>query len=219
MAGDLSIPDSIIDYLRAVSVREHPVMRRLQEDTAKLPNATMQISPEHAQFMQLLVETMRAERTIEVGVFRGYSALAVALALPKWGRVVACDINEEYASAARRYWEEAGVAEKIDLRLRPGLETLHEMIGTGEQGRYDFAFIDADKTNYQNYYECCLRLLRPGGVIMVDNVLWSGRVADDSDQTADTVALRAFNEKLRDDSRVSISMLTLDDGVTLALKR
>jgi predicted O-methyltransferase YrrM len=219
MAGDLSIPDRILDYLRAVSVREHPVMRRLQEETAKLPNATMQISPEHAQFMALLVELIRAERTLEVGVFRGYSALAVALALPESGRVVACDINEEYTSAARRYWREAGVEQKIDLRLRPALETLRSMIRNGEQGRYDFAFIDADKPNYQNYFDCCLELMRTGGLIMVDNVLWSGRVADESDQTADTVALRAFNEKLRDDPRVSISMLTLDDGTTLAVKR
>ena len=219
MAGDLSIPDAIIGYLRVASLREHSVMRRMREDIATHPHATMQISPEHAQFMAFLIELMGAERTIEVGVFMGYSALAVALALPPHGRVVACDVSEEYTSKARRYWKDAGVEDRIDLRLRPALDTLKDMLGAGERGRYDFAFIDADKPNYVNYYECCLELLRPGGVIMADNVLWSGRVADASDQSADTAALRAFNQKLRKDKRVSISMLTLDDGVTLAFKR
>jgi predicted O-methyltransferase YrrM len=219
MAGDLSIPDAIIDYLRGVSLREHPVMRRLHEETARHPHATMQISPEHAQFMAFLVELIRAERAIEVGVFMGYSALAVAFALPPHGRLVACDVSEEYTSVARRYWKEAGVEDRIDLRLRPALDTLRDMLRAGEHGRYDFAFIDADKPNYVNYYECCLELLRPGGVIMADNVLWSGRVADASDKSADTAALRAFNQMLQIDERVSISMLTLDDGVTLALKR
>lgn len=219
MAGDLSIPDAITDYVRVMSLREHPVLRRLREETAAHPHATMEISPEHGQFMAFLVELLRAERTIEVGVFRGYSALAVALALPPFGRVVACDVSEEYTSAARRYWTEAGVEARIDLRIGPALDTLRAMLSAGEQGRYDFAFIDADKPNYENYYECCLELLRRGGVIMADNVLWSGRVADDSDQTPDTRSLRAFNQKLLSDSRVSVSMLTLDDGVTLALKR
>ncbi|MBV8847723.1 MAG: class I SAM-dependent methyltransferase [Bryobacterales bacterium] len=219
MAGDLSIPDAIIDYVRAVSPPEHPVLRRLHEETSRHPRGTMQISPEHGQFMAFLVQLIRAERTIEIGVFTGYSAMAVALALPEAGRVVACDISEEYTSVARRYWKDAGVEKKIDLRLKPALETLQAMIASGERGRYDFAFIDADKPNYWNYYECCLELLRRGGVIMVDNTLWSGRVADPSDQTEDTVALRGFNERLRDDSRVTVSMLTLDDGVTLALKR
>jgi caffeoyl-CoA O-methyltransferase len=219
MAGDLSIPDTILDYLRVASLREPPVLRRLREETASHPRANMQISAEHAQFMAFLVELIRAERTIEIGVFTGYSALAVALALPPSGRVVACDVSEEYTSVARRYWKEAGVENRIDLRLMPAIETLHRMIETDERGRYDFAFIDADKPNYENYYECCLELLRPGGVIMADNVLWSGRVADPSDQTADTVALRSFNEKLLADSRVTISMLPLDDGITLALKR
>jgi predicted O-methyltransferase YrrM len=219
MAGDLSIPDTILHYLQANSLREHPVLVRLREETAGHARATMQISAEHGQFMAFLVELIRAERTIEIGVFTGYSALSVALALPPWGRVVACDVSEEYTSIARRYWKEAGVEDRIDLRLRPAMETLRGMIATGERGRYDFAFIDADKPNYENYYECCLELLRPGGVIMADNVLWSGRVADASDQTADTIALRAFNEKLLGDSRVSLSMLPLDDGITLALKR
>ena len=219
MAGDLSIPDTILHYLQANSLREHAVLARLREETAGHARATMQISAEHGQFMAFLVELIRAERTIEIGVFTGYSALSVALALPPWGRVVACDVSEEYTSIARRYWKEAGVEDRIDLRLRPAMETLRGMIETGERGRYDFAFIDADKPNYENYYECCLELLRPGGVIMADNVLWSGRVADASDQTADTIALRAFNEKLLGDSRVSLSMLPLDDGITLALKR
>jgi predicted O-methyltransferase YrrM len=219
MAGDLCIPDAILEYLRTSSLREHPVLRRLREETASHPRATMQISAEHGQFMAFLIELMRAERTIEIGVFTGYSALATALALPPHGRVVACDVSEEYTSIARRYWKDAGVEDRIELRLQPALETLREMLAAGEHGRYDFAFIDADKPNYENYYECCLELLRPGGVTMADNVLWSGRVADRSDRTADTIALRAFNEKLLSDSRVSISMLTVDDGFTLALKR
>jgi len=219
MAGDLSIPSEILAYLRSVSVREHPVMRRLREETANHPRANFQIPPEHAQFMSWLIELIGAKRTIEIGVYTGYSSLAVALALPEDGRMIACDIDEQYTAVARRSWKEAGVDLKIDLRLQPALITLRELLGAGQRGEFDFAFIDADKTNYQNYYECCLELIRPGGVIMADNVLWSGRVADSADLTPDTVALRAFNEKLAKDPRIALSMLPLGDGVTLARKR
>jgi predicted O-methyltransferase YrrM len=219
MAGELLFPEHLHQYLIANSLREAPLLRRLREETAALPRASMQITPEHGQFMALIVQLMGARRAIEVGVFTGYSALVVALALPDDGKIVACDVNRDYAAIARRYWKEAGVDHKIDLRLNPALDTLRGMLAAGEQGRYDFAFIDADKTNYGGYYECALELIRPGGLIMIDNVLWSGRVADESVNDADTVALRALNRKLLADARVSLSMLPLSDGVTLALKR
>lgn len=219
MAGKLLLPESIHDYLTSVSLREPPILRRLREETASHPRATMQITPEQGQFMALLAQLMGARTALEVGVFTGYSSLAVALALPADGRIVACDISEEYTAVARRYWREAGVDHMIDLHLRPALETLHELLATPDRGRFDLAFIDADKTNYEGYYECALELLRPGGLILVDNVLWSGRVADPQEKDADTVALRAFNHKLHADSRVTLSMLPLGDGVTLALKR
>jgi len=219
MAGDLSIPQPILDYLHRNSIREPEVLRRLREETARHPRANMQIPQEHGQFMAWLVELLGATKTIEIGVFTGYSSLWVALALPPEGRIVACDVNEEFMYVARRYWKEAGVDHKIDLRLQPALKTLRELLAKGEHGKFDFAFIDADKPNYENYYECCLDLLRPGGVVMADNVLWSGRVADASNQEPDTIALRAFNMKLFKDERVSLSMLPLGDGVTLARKR
>jgi caffeoyl-CoA O-methyltransferase len=162
---------------------------------------------------------MSARNTVEIGVFTGYSSLAVALALPEDGKIVACDINQEYTSIARQYWREAGVEHKIDLRLKPALETLDGLIKEGRRGTFDFAFIDADKSNYGNYYERCLDLLRPGGLIMADNVIWSGRVCDPADQTADTEALRIFNKKVGADERVTMSMLPVGDGIILALKR
>jgi predicted O-methyltransferase YrrM len=219
MARGPFFPEDISDYLLSVSLREPAVLRRLREETATLSNKQLQIPPEHGQFMALLIQLMGAQRTLEVGVFTGYSSLAVALALPPDGRIVACDVSEEFTSVARRYWREAGVDHMIDLRIRPAMETLTELMAQGQRGRFDFAFIDADKTNYEGYYECALELLRPGGLIMVDNVLWSGRVLDETDQTPDTVALRAFNKKLLGDSRVTLSMIPLGDGVTLALKR
>ena len=219
MAGDLLFPARIQEYLIANSLREPPVLRRLREETAAHPRARMQISPEHGQFMALLIQLMGAQRTLEVGVFTGYSSLAVALALPSDGRIVACDISEEYTAVARRYWKGAGVDHMIDLRLRPALETLRALIAEGHESRFDFAFIDADKTSYEAYYECALRLVRPGGLIMVDNVLWSGRVVDADDRRPDTVAVRAFNKKLLADSRVTLSMIPVGDGITLALKR
>jgi predicted O-methyltransferase YrrM len=219
MARGLFFPEEISDYLLSVSLREPPILRRLREETVGHSQVRFQISPEQGQYMALLIQLMGARRTIEVGVFTGYSSLAVALALPADGSIVACDISEEFTFTARRYWREAGVDHMIDLRLKPALETLTGLLAQGQRGHFDFVFIDADKTNYEGYYECALELLRPGGLIMVDNVLWSGRVLDPSDQTADTVALRAFNKKLHADSRVSLSMIPLGDGVTLALKR
>jgi predicted O-methyltransferase YrrM len=219
VAGDLLFPEHIYQYLLANSLREPPILKKLRDETASLPNATMQINPDQGQFMALMVQLMGARRTLEVGVFTGYSALAVALALPADGRVVACDISEEYTAVARRFWKEAGVDDRIDLRIAPAIETLRALLSQGQQGRFDFAFIDADKSSYDSYYESALELLRPGGLIMVDNVLWSGRVADDADQDPNTVAIRAFNRKLHADSRVALSMLPLGDGVTLALKR
>jgi len=219
MAGKTLFPEDIHQYLVSASVREPEILRKLREETAAHPRAMMQITPEQGQFMGLLMQLMEAHDTIEVGVFTGYSSLAVALALPADGHIVACDVSQEFTSIARRYWREAGVDNMIDLQLRPALETLHQMLLDGRHGHFDFAFIDADKTNYEGYYECALQLLRPGGLIMVDNVLWSGRVADPKENDVDTVAIRAFNQKLLTDSRVSISMLPLGDGVTLALKR
>ncbi|MBI3280166.1 MAG: class I SAM-dependent methyltransferase [Acidobacteria bacterium] len=206
-------------YLRSVTLREPDVLRRLREETAPLPLGRMQISPEQGQFMRLLVEHTGAQRTLELGVFTGYSALSVALALPDGGRVIACDISEEWTTIARRYWKEAGVAHKIDLHLRPGLETLSELIARGQAGSFDMAFIDADKENYQVYYERALQLLRPRGLILVDNVLWHGRVIDAASDDEETEAIRRFNAKLLGDERISLSMLPVGDGLTLALKR
>ncbi len=214
----LSLDDGLYRYLVDVSVRETPLQRRLREETAKLEMARMQIAPEQGQFMALLVALMGARRTLEVGVFTGYSALSVAAALPEDGRVVACDVNEEWTSLARRYWKEAGVEEKIDLRLGPAAETLGSLIEGGERGNFDFAFIDADKENYGRYFELCLDLVRPGGLIAVDNTLWSGNVIDSADQSNDTKSIRAFNEALRNDSRIRLSLVPIGDGLTLALK-
>ena len=215
----LMMPEKIHDYLLAVSLREPPLLRRLREETGALPNSQMQIAPEYGQFMALLVQLLGARRTLEVGVFTGYSSLAVALALPPDGRMIACDVSEQYTSVARRYWKEAGVDHMIDLRLRPAMETLRELMAEGQRGTFDFMFVDADKTSYEGYYECALELLRPGGIVMIDNVLWSGRVCDEVDQTPDSRALRAFNKKMLGDTRVTMSMLPLGDGVTVALKR
>lgn len=206
-------------YLLEHSLREAPLLRGLREETAAMPRAGMQIAPEQGQFMALLVRLLGARRTLEVGVFTGYSALAVALALPAEGRIVACDVSEEWTAVARRYWQRAGVAAKIDLRLAPALATLDALLAAGEEGAFDFAFIDADKANYRGYYERCLRLVRRGGLVALDNTLWSGRVADPADATEDTRALRELNDALHRDERVDLSLLPLGDGLTLALKR
>ncbi len=207
------------EYIRSVTLREPEILRRLREETARYPNPNLQISAEQGQFMALLMHLIGARRTIEIGVFTGYSALAVALALPDDGQVIACDINKDWTSVARRYWREAGVEHKVDLRLGPALATLNGLIASGETGQFDFVFIDADKTNYGNYYERALVLLRPGGLIVVDNVLWYGRVIDASFDDPDTRAIREFNRQIRDDGRVWLSMLALRDGLTLACKK
>ena len=217
--GDLIITEELWEYMRRVTLREPDVLRRLREETANHPMVQMQISPEQGQFMALLMHLIGARRTIEVGVYTGYSSLSVALALPDDGRIIACDVNEEWTSIARRYWNAAGVEHKIDLRLRPALETLDGLIATGQGGRFDFMFIDADKTNYAHYYERALVLVRPGGLIAIDNVLWSAKVLDESVNDEDTKALRAFNEKLHGDERVWLTMLAVRDGLTLACRK
>ncbi len=215
----LGLDNQLYDYLLSVSLREPDILRQLREETASYPMARMQISPEQGQFMALLVQLLGATKTLEVGVFTGYSSLCVALALPPNGKIVACDVSEEYTAIARRYWQAAGVADKIDLRLAPALETLDELLAAGQAESFDFAFIDADKGNYEGYYERALQLIRPGGLIAIDNVLWSGRVADPQEQGNNTQALRALNEKLHDDERITLSMVPIADGLTLALKR
>jgi caffeoyl-CoA O-methyltransferase len=215
----LNLNSATYRYLLDVSLREPEPLRRLRDETDAMSDARMQISPEQGQFMALLVELMGARRAIEVGVFTGYSALAVALALPDQGRMVACDINADWTARARRHWRKAGVDGKIDLRLAPALDTLDGLLAEGQAETYDFAFIDADKGNYIPYYERLLRLLRPGGLIAVDNVLWDGAVTDPVDTSADTAAIRAFNEHVRADSRVSLSLVPIGDGLTLALKQ
>ncbi len=215
----LNITDSLYDYILKVSLREPEALRRLREETGKLPNANWQIAPEQGQFMALLVELVGARRTLDIGTFTGYSALAVALALPDDGQVIACDIMEEWTAMGRKFWREAGVAHKVDLRLGPALETLDGLIAEGQAGSFDFAFIDADKQGYLDYFERALTLLRAGGLICVDNVLWNGRVLDPEHEGADTRGIHAFNEKLRDDQRVTLSLVPIADGVTLARKR
>jgi len=214
----LNLDDTLYEYLLTHSLREHREQIALREATRSHPRAGMQISPEQGQFMALLVKLLGARRTLEIGVFTGYSALSVALALPADGRILACDISEEYTRIGRPYWERAGVAHKIDLRLAPALETLDAELAAGAAGRYDFAFIDADKTGYASYVERCLQLLRPGGLIAIDNVLWSGAVARPA-RDEDTRALQALNERLHGDERIDLSMLPVGDGLTLARKR
>ncbi len=215
----LGLDGRLREYLLNASLREPDVLRRLREETAAMPMSGMQTAPEQGQFMALLVELIGARRTLEIGVFTGYSSLWVALALPPEGRIVACDVSEEWTAVARRYWLEAGVADKIDLRLAPALETLDGLLAAGEAASFDFAFIDAEKTEYIDYFERALGLLRPGGLLAVDNVLWNGAVADPAADDDDTNAIRAFNDKLRDDRRVTLSMVPVGDGLTLARKR
>ena len=214
----LGLEQNLYDYLLSVSLREPTILSKLRQETAQLPMSQMQISPEQGQFMALLVKLIGAKKTLEVGVFTGYSSLVVALALPTDGKIVACDVSEEFTSIARRYWQEAGVADKIDLHIAPALETLDHLLTTGEAGTFDFAFIDADKGNYDNYYEQCLKLIRPGGLIAIDNVLWSGRVADTEIQDNQTNKIRDLNRKLHEDSRITLSLVPIADGLTLAIK-
>lgn len=214
----LNLDDRVYRYMLDVSLREHPVLADLRAVTRDHPRAGMQIAPEQGQFMALLIKLIGARHTLEIGVFTGYSSLAVALALPPDGSIVACDISAEYTDVARRHWEKAGVAHKIDLRLAPAVETLAALIAEGRGGTFDFAFIDADKTSYDSYFERCLQLLRPGGLIAIDNVLWDGLVARPAED-ADTAALQALNIRLHADQRIDLSMLPIGDGLSLARKR
>jgi len=215
----LGLEDSLYDYLLAVSLREPEILQALRQETANHPMSQMQIAPEQGQFMALLVQLMGARKTLEVGVFTGYSSLCVALALPPEGKIVACDISEEFTTIARRYWKQAGVAHKIDLQIAPAIDTLDRLLAEGQANSFDFAFIDADKSGYANYYERALQLVRPGGLIAIDNVLWSGQVADPDIQDNRTNKIRAFNQKLHQDERVTVSLVPIADGLTLALKR
>lgn len=215
----LGLNNQLYDYLLSASLRETGILHRLREETANHSYAMMQISPEQGQFMTLLVQLIGAKKTLEVGVFTGYSSLCVALALPSDGKIIACDVSEEYTAIARRYWQEAGVAEKIDLKLAPALQTLDDLLAAGEAGTFDFAFIDADKENYDAYYERSLQLVRAGGLIAIDNVLWGGRVADPQVEDNSTQAIRKLNEKLHQDERITLSLVPIADGLTLALKR
>jgi len=214
----LNLDDTLYHYLLEVSLREHPAQTALRRLTRDHPQAVMQISPEQGQFMAWLVKLMGARKTLEIGVFTGYSALSVALALPDDGRIIACDVSEEFTRIGRPFWDEAGVAHKIDVRLAPAIETLDALLAAGQAGQFDFAFIDADKTGYDDYYERCLALLRPGGVIAIDNALWGGKVAFPAEDQ-DTAALQALNRKLRNDARVDASLLPVGDGLALARKR
>ncbi|MEZ5446970.1 MAG: class I SAM-dependent methyltransferase [Gammaproteobacteria bacterium] len=214
----ITLTDALYEYLLRVSLREPEVLRRLREETARMANANMQIAPEQGQFMGMLTRLTGARRALEIGTFTGYSALSVALHLPDDGRLVACDISPESTAVARRYFEAAGVADRVELRIAPALQTLDDLLARGEAGSFDMVFIDADKENYLHYYERALQLLRTGGLIVVDNVLWDGKVADPAANDATTLALRAFNARLREDARVMLSMLPVGDGITLALK-
>jgi predicted O-methyltransferase YrrM len=212
------LPETISRYLAEHAVREAPILRELRKATASVKGSGMQIGADQGNLMALLVKLMGAKRCLELGTYTGYSALAVALALPKDGTIVCCDVSEEFTSVGKPFWRKAKVDKKIDLRIGPALRTLDELLRK-HKGKFDFVFIDADKENYLNYYERCLKLLRRGGLIAVDNVLWSGEVANDKAQDAMTVALRKFNDKVHKDERVELAMLSIGDGVTLALKR
>lgn len=215
----ITLTDTLYDYVLNVSLREPALLARLREETARDPLARMQIAPEQGQFMALLVQLMGAKKALEIGVFTGYSSLCVALALPSDGALIACDISDEWTAVARRYWAEAGVAHKIELRIAPALATLDELLHSGHAQTFDFAFIDADKTGYDAYYERTLQLLRPGGLIILDNMLRGGRVADPAIHDEDTRAIHLLNEKLHHDPRIALSLLPVADGLTLALKR
>jgi predicted O-methyltransferase YrrM len=215
----ITMTDPLYDYFSSVSLRESDLQRRLREETAQLPESGMQVAPEQGQFLALLAQVVRAKRTLEVGVFTGYSSLAIAQVLPEDGQIIACDVNRQWTDIARRYWREAGVDQKIDLRLAPAVQTLDQLIADGHAGSFDFAFIDADKSNYDAYYERALALVRPAALIAIDNVLWHGKPIDPTMQDPDTQAIRAFNMKLQQDQRISLSLVPIGDGITLAFKR
>lgn len=216
---NIQIDDRLQAYLHAHTLREPPLWAELRAETAPLPQANMQIGPELGQFISWLVELIGARNALEIGVFTGYSALCIARALPEGGRLTACDVSAEWTQTARRYWQAAGLSDRIELQLRPALESLRQLEESGAAGSFDFVFIDADKTNHQSYYEHALRLLRDGGVVMLDNALWDGKVAEHNPADPDSAALRALNAHVRDDPRVSMSLLPFADGVLLARKR
>ncbi len=214
----ICITEELYEYMLSVSLREPAVLHELRRETALDEHANMQISPEQGQFMALLVRLLGARKTLDIGVYTGYSSLCIGLALPRDGRVIACDLNREWTDTAKRYWRKAGVADKIELRLAPAQQTLEDLLAEKAAAAFDFAFIDADKKNYDMYYEYCLELIRPGGLIAIDNVLWDGAVADESVDDVDTVAIRALNNKIHTDPRVEISLVPIADGLTLARK-
>ena len=218
-ARTLPLDDRLQRYVAAHGVRETTLQRELRRITQRMPRASMQIGAVQGALLRVLVRATGARRCLEIGTFTGYSALAVALALPRDGRIVCCDVSEEWTAIARRYWKRAGVAAKVDLRIAPALETLDALLKQGKAGKFDFAFIDADKANYANYYERCLKLVRRGGLIAVDNTLWGGSVVDRRDRTVDTRAIRAFNRKLIRDRRVDIALVPVGDGLSLAVRR
>lgn len=211
--------EKLRQYVDSVSVRETEVLRRLRAETQQMSRGGMQLRPNQGQLLGLLAQLVNAKRTLEIGVFTGYSSLCVAQLLPDDGKIIACDVSEEWTAIAKRYWADAGVADKIDLHIAPATETLQKLLDNGETEQFDFAFIDADKTSYDTYYEQCLQLVRPGGLIVFDNVLWGGRVADPSEQGAETVALRALNKKLHADDRIDVTLVPISDGLTLVRKR
>ncbi|HEY9697884.1 MAG TPA: class I SAM-dependent methyltransferase [Trichocoleus sp.] len=214
-----SLDNQLYEYLLSVSLREPEILFRLREETVRHPRAQMQIAPEQGQLMSLLLQAIGAKKTLELGVFTGYSSLCTALTLPDDGKIVACDISEEFTAVAKRYWQEAGVAHKIDLRLAPALDTLEQLLAEGQAETFDFAFIDADKENYAHYYDRVFHLIRPGGLIAIDNVLWSGRVIQPDAQDQGTIAIREFNAKLMQDDRVVLSLVPIADGLTLVWKK
>lgn len=220
MPAKIEMSDGLYTYFCQVGFREEPLLARLREETYANVNAPgMQIAPEQGAFMAMLMQLMGAKKTLEIGVFTGYSSLAVAMALPEDGQIVACDVNRETTSIARRYWQEAGIDSKIQLNIGPATETLQRLIDEGQADTFDFAFIDADKSNYDTYYEQCLQLVRQGGLVAIDNVLWHGAVIDESRQDDDTVAIRAINQKVHGDGRVDLILVPIGDGITMARKR
>jgi caffeoyl-CoA O-methyltransferase len=219
MSTAIGLGQELRDYVARVGIREHPVLARLREENVRERSGSMQVAPEEGALLALLVRLLRARRVLEVGTYTGYSSTAMALALPADGRLVCCDVSREWTDIARAAWAEAGVADRIELNLAPALETLDRLVADGGEGTFDLAFIDADKPGYDGYYERALRLVRPGGVIAIDNVLWGGRVADPSVQDASTSAIRALNDKIAADERVDPVLTTVGDGLTLALVR
>ncbi|WP_243312005.1 O-methyltransferase [Fundidesulfovibrio agrisoli] len=214
----LDMTEELVAYVRAMQTKEPEILARLAEETSKDVKAHMRLGWEQGRFLMLLARLTQARRTLEIGVYTGYSALCVALALPPDGRITACDVSVPWTDVARRYWREAGVEQKVDLRIAPALDTLESLLDAGLAGTYDMAFIDADKGNYQNYFDKCLALVRPGGVVAVDNTLWYGRVVDPDNNDPETLAIRAFNERMRNDRRVDACLTAIGDGMTLAVK-